>query len=257
MIMKPKYGKWTAMIRFSVILTLLAAPLSSQEYTPDEQDLRSRMEEAELVFFRNDTAGDAVNMIELLRRDIGSLGRQTSRGLLLANSLLLSGYFELNHGSRSRAERDLEAAIEETETLLRGNLTDGQRSEAYRIAADAYLYLASIKGTLFQMTNGRKMRDYPIQALEADADNLRAVLSRSIFLVSVPRFAGGDVSAGVDLLRDRLSETSGPLRFRMLMWIGIGEREMGNTRASRSVLGEALEMMPGNSWAETELGKLD
>jgi Tfp pilus assembly protein PilF len=238
-------------------LAFTGSPLSAQSADSDSPEgIRQAMLAAEAGFFRSNDHLAARTEVEALLPAIDDLDTRVEAELLLAEAKLLTGYFELSYGEENLARRDLEQALDIAENLAESNVTSSHKSRAYRIAGDAYLYLASIRGTLFQMTNGSKMKNYPILALEADPNNARAILSRGIFLASVPRFAGGNPAEAAQLLRGASETAEGPLRFRMLVWLGIAEDSLGNASAARRALTSALALMPENSWAGDTLESL-
>ncbi len=231
----------------AIMLVCMSLPAAAQD-SREIAEVRSSYRQAERVFFSRDDIAAARAILDAHLDARERIRDPQWRRLMNAQASVHAGYFEMNGGRDSIARELLEQGISHSEAVIAQGGSGELISEAYRIAADAYLFLANIRGPLFQMSNGAKFRDYPIKALEYHPENRRARLSRAVFLASVPPLVGGNPAEAARLLEDSLEGSEAELQFQMLVWLGIANQRLGDDRQALSAWERAERIIPGSSW---------
>lgn len=121
-------------------------------------------------------------------------------------------------------------------------------SDLWRVLSDSYMYLFNFKGTLYQMSNGAKLRDYPRKALELNPGNLRALLSRGLFFIKAPAIGGGNNGRGIEVLQQLASSGNELLAFQAYAWIGSAQLENGNGPEAEEAFHAAQRIFPNTAW---------
>lgn len=265
---------WMIVILF--LLNTAMFELSAQN-TDGVGAVEAHLQEAGYAVFRDESISSAAAALNRSDSALGELSPQVEENhpvfrYYQSRIYLNRGFILMSAGRDREAQEYLEKSIELSQKAL--ELIDrelqtrdsegwehglnipalpegrGIHSDLWRVLSDSYMYLFNFKGTLYQMSNGAKLRDYPQNALALNPENLRARLSRGLFFINAPAIGGGNDTKGIETLEYLLNSENDLLRFQGLAWIGTAHLEEGNTQDAQDAFDAAERIFPDTAWID-------
>lgn len=218
---------------------------------------RELLEKAVTGFF-NETVGheQVKSMLQGSMSIFAGVDAMADRLYWQARVSYVYGIVERADGEAAAAEKRFTSSLD----LLAAGVRNRESSDAYRLMADDYAQLMLVNGIIHAITTGWKIHAYAEKALALDASNTKAMLTRALYDLNAPRFAGGSVEKGLAQLKSlrARSDLEEEDAFAVRMWLAIEAGKRNDPEGARGFLAEARGIYPGSSWVrdlEKEAGK--
>ncbi len=181
-----------------------------------------------------------------LRRELSFFHDPLEQSYWMARAEFLLGGLTRSIGDRRGADALFQRSLHfAEEALARREFSDG-----FRILADSLGQLLTLRGILFQLSNGLRARDAAIMALELDWSNLRAHVSVGAYYLNAPEVAGGDVEYATTILANVIADRRSNQieRFLAYGFLALGYDELDDRRRAHESYREAAQIFPRNPW---------
>ncbi len=190
-----------------------------------------------------------------LRRELSFFHDPLEQAYWMARAEFLLGSLKRSIGDRRAADAFFQRSLHfAEEALARREFSDG-----FRILADSLGQLLTLRGILFQLSNGLRARDAAIMALELDWSNLRAHVSVGAYYLNAPEVAGGDVEYATGILSNVVADkrSTAVERFLAYSFLALGYDELDERRRSHDSYRKAAEIFPRNPWLTSIAAEID
>lgn len=181
-----------------------------------------------------------------LRRDLSFFSDRLEQSYWLARAEFLLGSLQRSIQDRRSAIDHFDRAVYfAADAVGRREFSDG-----FRVLADSLGQLLTLRGIVYQLSQGLRARDAAIEALELDWDNLRAHISAGAWYLNAPEVAGGDVEYAADILEQVVTaaNVNEVERFLACSFLARTSQELDERRKAQAYYFDAYEIYPRNPW---------
>lgn len=190
-----------------------------------------------------------------LRRELSFFHDPLEQSYWMARAEFLLGALKRSIGDRRAADAFFQRSLHfAEEALARREFSDG-----FRILADSLGQLLTLRGLLFQLSNGLRARDSAIMALELDWNNRRAHISVGAYYLNAPEVAGGDVDYATSILANVVADrrSNDIERFLAYGFLALGYDDLDERRRSHEAYRQAAAIFPRNPWLTSIAGEIE
>ncbi|HEX7714723.1 MAG TPA: hypothetical protein VF531_11980, partial [Bacillota bacterium] len=129
--------------------------------------------------------------------------------------------------------------------------------EAICLLDETYMQLMNYKGFFYQAANGTKLQSLPNMAIRLDPENSRSYIDLAMFYINAPGFAGGSIDKAIERLKKAAQSEDKFDQFDVNLWMAIAYQKKKDMDTAAHYIKRALQIYPGNSWAQSILNDLD
>lgn len=190
------------------------------------------------------------------------------RAFLTGQVHLLTGIHQAGLGEARTAISLFEQALE----LANEAIARRQRSEYFRLKAEALMQLLRLRGLAFRIGNAGAARSAADRAVELDPQNPRALIVAASYYGMTPALAGGDppralenLSTAISLAAEQMlrnstapgqSRAATVVSFSAWMWRGIVLAEQGDGPGARRAYDQAAGIFANSEWLRSARAEL-
>jgi tetratricopeptide (TPR) repeat protein len=154
-------------------------------------------------------------------------------------------------------EKEAARCFSNTEELINKAIDfDPNRSDAYRILADAYVRLMPYKSMFYAMSHGSKANNLYKKALDLDDKNYAAYNAMGVYCLHAPAIGGGGVDKAIENLEKALESNDRHENFISYIWLGTAYEKKKMPGEAEAYLEKALEIYPNSQWAQSVLNRI-